>query len=283
MRKLNAVWKIYERNVDPEYLTKIVSKTKPPKASTTHTAVEGTSSTWQKFSYFQSIQIPLPIQRVDKVISGTTLIAHPLVQGPLRRSCILILEHSATNGSYGIAVNKPSEHSLGSAVKNLPSELDVFANNPVSFGGMIRRLQCIHDVPSFGGSKIPNCWKKQLYFGANLPRMRPQMDKLGTRLTSHCNFYVGCTLWGPGELEQQIQRGIWLAVSTPLDELLATQHDYLQQKLKMQQQKAADDNTETNPRELWSVLIDNIGEDFKCFNDVPRILTKSNVESFDWK
>ena len=59
-------------------------------------------------------------------------------------ACILILEHGTTNGSYGIAVNKPSEHSLGTAVKNLPSELDMFASNPVSFGGMIRRLQCMY-------------------------------------------------------------------------------------------------------------------------------------------
>ena len=83
MRKLNAVWKIYERNVDPEKLTKVASKSRP--SATANTELEGTSSTWQNFSHFQSIPIPLPAQRVDRIAPGITLIAHPLVQGPLRR------------------------------------------------------------------------------------------------------------------------------------------------------------------------------------------------------
>ena len=80
-------------------------------------------------------------------------------------------------------------------------------------------------MPIFGGVKIPNCLNKQLYFSANLSKLSPQLEK-NPQLTANFDFFVGCSLWDSSELEHQLQRGIWVAVKAPVDEILAAQRTF---------------------------------------------------------
>eukprot|EP01036_Dinobryon_divergens_P033630 gene33630-43465_t len=233
LRKLSSIWNSYQssRSVSSESPAKShdkklkVQKVEEEKVESVEENVSESirqPSTWQGFSHFQSIQVPLAMEKVDKLSCGVTLVAHPLLPGPLRKACVLILEHSAAHGSYGLIINRPTKYLLEDSVKNLPKELLRFKKNP-----------------------------KQLYFGANLAKVPNQVEKY-PNLVSSCQFYVGCGIWAPGDLEEQMRRGIWVGVHTPVDELLAAQ-------------------------------MDNMGEDFKGFNDVPSSLSKSRVESADWK
>ena len=53
---------------------------------------------------------------------------------------------------------------------NLPDNvLNVFGNNSVAFGGMVRRLTYLHDVPQVGGISIPTC-KKPLFAGGEIAK-----------------------------------------------------------------------------------------------------------------
>lgn len=78
---------------------------------------------------------------------------------------ILLLEHN-DQGSYGVVINRVTDHSLSTAVKNLPNDLiKSFQNNDVSFGGMVRRVQYLHDLANCGGNPIPYCTKPMFYGG----------------------------------------------------------------------------------------------------------------------
>ena len=101
--------------------------------------------------------------------SGVLLVAHPMLQGPLHRSVILLLEHNS-KGSYGVVINHRTGLSVDSSVMNLPDNvLNVFGNNSVAFGGMVRRLTYLHDVPQVGGISIPTC-KKPLFAGGEIAK-----------------------------------------------------------------------------------------------------------------
>ena len=98
---------------------------------------------------------------------GVLLLAHPMLQGPLHRSVILLLEHNS-KGSYGVVINHRTSHNVQSSVKNLPENiLEVFGHSSVAFGGMVRRLTYLHNVQQVGGVAIPTC-KKPLYAGGEI-------------------------------------------------------------------------------------------------------------------
>jgi putative AlgH/UPF0301 family transcriptional regulator len=85
------------------------------------------------------------------------LLSHPLVQGPLRNSCVLILENG-DKGTYGVVLNHRTDYKLGGAVKALPGAVNkAFSEYNCSFGGMVRRLQYLHTVPDCGGKSVPGC------------------------------------------------------------------------------------------------------------------------------
>ncbi len=98
----------------------------------------------------------LEVKEVSSAIEpGMLLLAHPMVHGELRKTVILVLEHSAV-GSYGVVINLPTDVTLAAGVKNLPTELaKLLGHTPLMKGGLVRRLQCIHPIPDCGGSPIP--------------------------------------------------------------------------------------------------------------------------------
>jgi putative AlgH/UPF0301 family transcriptional regulator len=70
---------------------------------------------------------------------------------------ILLLEHNE-QGSYGVVINRMTDHTLETAVKNLPAGLiKSFQKNDVFFGGMVRRVLYLHDQSNCDGNLIPFC------------------------------------------------------------------------------------------------------------------------------
>jgi putative transcriptional regulator len=166
------------------------------------------------------LNVPFPVVTLAEApLSGVLLVSHPMVQGPLQRSVILILDHSET-GSYGLVINRPTNHSVKTAVANLPVELlKHFGDSNVSFGGMVRRMQYLHSIPSCGGTPIPFC-KRPLFAGGSITKALSTVRK-NADLVTHFNFFVGCCTWESRQLEEEIKNGFWITVKSSPDVLLS--------------------------------------------------------------
>jgi len=271
MKKLSTTWKSFSGSSKESQSMESSSSTMPSttadaeKTATKKKAMESrqmtktntntTTNTQKDNTAFDTAQRYLGRIKASVTLNltpGTLLIAHPLVSGPLHRSVVLLLEHSVDNGSYGIVINRRTDHTISSAVKNLPHELvQVFGGNRVHFGGMVRRLQYIHDVPDCGGIPIPMCEKRSLFAGGQIGKVvsfvqgegsdnrNHQSDqtimgasvgeegdggKAGTsKVQERANsvqFFVGCCAWDARALEEELSSGYWIPVIAKPDMLL---------------------------------------------------------------
>ena len=157
---------------------------------------------------------------VPRVFPGTVLVAHPLVQGPLSRAVILLLQHEKS-GSYGVVINHPSSMKLSAVVKNLPSDvLDIFSSKLTYYGGPTKRLQCIHNISHLDGTKIPLHSKNVFLYTGGITK--DSLIKLSSDKTLADSFYffTGCCTWNPGELKSQISEGYWIPMEISADDVL---------------------------------------------------------------
>jgi putative AlgH/UPF0301 family transcriptional regulator len=198
---------------------------------------EGLSDNAKHFSQLSdSLMLSNRVALSENLSSGVILVAHPMLQGPLHRCVILLLEHNS-KGSYGVVINRGTNRTVESSVKNLPANLlEVFGGNSIAFGGMVRRLTYLHDVQQVGGVPIPTC-KTPMYAGG--PTLKavsfvkdsgdPEIDNSKSQKSSNvqqCDpaerfrFFVGCCLWEADELEKELNSGYWIPVHSEPDTLL---------------------------------------------------------------
>ena len=213
LRKLSSLWSIYNTQESDD---------------------EGDSNNPGDEEHFSALESEVSL--APALSSGVLLLAHPMLQGPLHRSVILLLEHNS-KGSYGVVINHRTGHSIRSSVKNLPENiLETFGHRSVAFGGMVRRLTYLHDVPQVGGISIPTC-KQPLYAGGeilkaltfvkearaaaiatsasnadsdNVSSSDCYEDSLENDPTERFTFFVGCCLWEGGNLEKELASGYWI-------------------------------------------------------------------------
>jgi len=75
-------------------------------------------------------------------------------------------------------------------------------------GGMIRRLQFIHDIPDCGGIPIPSTTTNKYYAGGQISTA---INKASSS-KHEFRFYVGCCLWEEAGLQTEIDKGYWFPV-----------------------------------------------------------------------
>lgn len=181
---------------------------------------------------------------------GMLLISHPLMEGPFRRSVILVLEHT-DRGSYGLVINKTTDYSLEGAVRNFPQDvLDVFGHQPVQYGGPVRRLQYLHPVEGLTGSlKVPSVTSSDIFYGgAHLEATAAaseQRDSNGSRasVADQFQFFVGCCTWRPDQLADEVRHGCWfVAQAEDHSPLLQQTHEAATRNLADARERGASDD-----------------------------------------
>jgi len=235
---------------------------------------------------------PVDITETNSLLPGILMVAHPMIQGPLKRAVILLLEHNTT-GSYGVVINRPLNHTLASAVKNLPPQiLDGFGKNSVSFGGMVRRLQYLHDCPQVAGLAVPLC-RGPFYAGGKIAEAT-KLVKENPALAASFHFFVGCCTWDAEELAQELKTGYWLPVHTQADDIVgmargravASEVGGLRTQQQQQQQRRGKGDEAISPTpvgdvDLWSFLISRLGNSYRGALSLPTWIDASAVESLD--
>ena len=160
------------------------------------------------------------VSLVNKLENGVMLCAHPMLHSYMQRAVILILEHSE-KGSYGIIINKKTDHNVESSTLNLPIELlKVFNKNVVFFGGNIPRCQIIHPFKECGGRSIAGCFPPHYDFSNGSIKSAIEIASKSINDAKQFQFFVGCCVWKPGILEQELNDGTWIAISGEANKIL---------------------------------------------------------------
>jgi putative transcriptional regulator len=136
-------------------------------------------------------------------VRGKLLIAGPSLRDPnFWRTVVLIVEHS-DEGALGLVLNRPSETTVAEAVPELGELIDstdeVFIGGPVQTSGVIvlarfedpgeAALLAFEDVGVLGVGEGE---------GAPLAGVRSG------------RAFVGHAGWGPGQLDDELERGDWI-------------------------------------------------------------------------
>ena len=217
------------------------------------------------------------VGEAENLKPGVILAAHPMVQGPLRRAVVLLLEHGE-QGSYGVVLNKPTRHLLETGVLNLPENiLSSFGKNSVHCGGFIRRLQVLHNVPDALGTAIPH-GGSSVFAGCSIEEAA-RLVKEDPGLAARFHFFVGCCAWNPNELEGELASGYWLPIQTSVDQVV----DIVAMK-----SCSSPDDTGTDIKriiaippsmDLWALLLGGVSPAFQRCVALPSWTDTSSVPS----
>lgn len=132
------------------------------------------------------------------------LVASPnLVDSAYHRTVIIA---TAVEGDrhIGIIVNRPTRRTLSSLFpEHAPSKAVV---EPVFFGGPMSRsavFALTRNTAAIGTGTIPIMKDLNLAINVNV------VDKVIEQTPNDARYYVGNVAWRPGELSQEIRRGVW--------------------------------------------------------------------------
>ena len=140
----------------------------------------------------------------DEEPNTAILVAAPNLAEPMYQRTVLIVTAIEGGRYIGVMLNRPTRRSLASLFpEHGPSKAVV---EPVFFGGPMSRSAVFALAKSpqgNGAGSIP--MMKNLYLAITVN----VVDKVIEETPNEARYYVGNVLWRPGELQDEIRRGVW--------------------------------------------------------------------------
>ncbi len=173
---------------------------------------------------------------------GDLLISEPYLPDPnFERTVIFLCEHD-DNGSLGFVLNKKSK----AVVNDLMDELDSF-NADIFVGGPVQRntLHFLHkgNIALDADVKVVD----GIHWGMDFEGL---LEKINTRQINEqdLKFFVGYSGWSPGQLLEELREKTWIVCKCASQDLVF----------------------DTDPEDLWSVVLKNMGGKFKVMANYPK-------------
>lgn len=152
-------------------------------------------------------------------IAGRLLVASPyLTDENFFRAVIYMIRHDA-EGAFGLVLNRPTDQSLERAFADRLGHSPA-RDDSIHVGGPVEGpLMALHTVSGLGEPCGPECLVKE---GQALPDElaaasplwitadEDQLTALVDRTDVRAKFLAGYSGWGPGQLDQELERGGWL-------------------------------------------------------------------------
>jgi putative transcriptional regulator len=146
-------------------------------------------------------------------LRGQLLIAGPTLLDPnFQRTVVLMVEHGE-EGALGLVLNRPSDCSVGDVVPELEELLD--ADTPVFIGGPVQPsgLIILARFAEPGESALLS------FDDVGILRTEGSLDDPPPLLAARS--FAGHSGWGPGQLDQELERGDWILEPATLDDAFA--------------------------------------------------------------
>lgn len=166
-------------------------------------------------------------------LSNHFLIAMPGMADPNFDGTLVLLAEHSRQGAMGLVVNRPITMRLQALFEGVDLELNgPSADLPVLFGGPV------HSDRGFVLHQPDGQWKSTIAIGdsMSLTSSRDILEALAAEVgPDNWLVLVGCSEWGPGQLERELADNVWLTVGadpqivfdTPTEQRLARSYSLL--------------------------------------------------------
>ncbi len=132
------------------------------------------------------------------------LVATPALMDPEYRQSVLLAVPAQHGGHIGIIINKPTQHKLATLFPDQEASKKV--TEPVFFGGPFSTNALIAAVQ---GPSSPGPGSLGLMEDVFLAIHVQTIDQIIEKRPNTARYYLGYVAWRPGELREEIKRGLW--------------------------------------------------------------------------
>jgi len=150
--------------------------------------------------------------RVMESLKGKLLLASPTLSDPnFARTVVLVAEHNE-DGAMGLVLNRPATTTVAESAPELEELVD--AEEPIYIGGPVQPSAVIV-LASFERPELAGLLVK-----GDVGFLSAEEDFETSRdATRQMRVFAGHAGWGPGQLDEELEREDWI-VEPPLDEEL---------------------------------------------------------------
>lgn len=187
---------------------------------------------------------------IPHVEPGCVLIANEKLGGVFHQTVVLVIEHHESTGTLGVVINRPMEGDLRKVASKPKAKLNLslkmaFHNSRVAYGGPVLtdEFSVLH---SFGEVEGARKLCSGVYIGGSEELM--MQVRLGAMDPNRALFVKGHAAWVPGQLNREIQKGVWYTAAVSSDFILR----YAGVEL----------TPDDNPNDLWTDILTCIGGKF---------------------
>ena len=175
-----------------------------------------------------------PFAAAADLTQSVLLVAKRSLHDRLYASSILIARPLGDDRHVGFIMNKPTNMTLGKLFpKHEPSQKVV---DPVYLGGPMGPeviFAIVKDAKSPGGRSLP------LTSGVYLAYDSAVVDRIIETQPQQARFFAGMVLWAPGELDEEVRRGLWYVLDAQPDLFLRKSTDSLWEELVNRAERSA--------------------------------------------
>ena len=148
-----------------------------------------------------------PLTRSEGVDDTMILVAKRQLRDQLYGSTILIVKPLGEDRHVGFIINKPTQMTLGKLFPNHGPSQKV--PDPVYLGGPFNSqviFALVQRPDSPGGRSVRIA--QDLYLAVD----SQVVDRIIETEPHHARFFAGMVLWKPGELAEELKRGLWYSL-----------------------------------------------------------------------
>src|SRR5947209_9729483 len=172
-------------------------------------------------------------------VRGQLLIAGPSLLDPnFWRTVVLVIEHT-DEGALGLVLNRPSETSVGDAVPQLESLIDL--SDQLFIGGPVQPSSVI----VLAEFEDPSDAALLSFDDIGVLGTTDSIEELAAGVRA-ARAFVGHSGWGPGQLDDELERGDWIVEPARRKDAFSSE-----------------------PRELWSAVLTRRGGSYALVARMP--------------
>jgi putative transcriptional regulator len=177
------------------------------------------------FAMLAAIMSSAQAQDEDAIL----LVAHPSFRDADYQQTVLLAAPAPNGGHVGVILNRPTRRALSSLFPEHEPSKRVL--EPVHYGGPFSRgalVALVKTAATPGSGSV--MLMKNLYMAFRVNTI----DQIIETTPNNARFFVGYVGWRPGELRNEIDRGIWSVLGADVDVVFRKDMDNLWEELLQQ-------------------------------------------------